>query len=249
MLTEQTIDIMRSLRLTGMLEALEEQYKMPKINDLSFDERLGLLIDAERCHRENKRLLRYHRAAKFRYSQACIEDVDYAPRRKLAKSVVLQLASCRWIKEHQNVIVTGATGVGKSYLACALGVQACRKGYKTIYRRAPRLFDELALAHADGTFTRLLNQFAKTDLIIIDDFGMSPIKAAERRDLLEIIEDRDNTRSTIVAGQLPADDWYDYLNEPTTADAICDRLIHNSHKIELKGPSKRKELALKKKKD
>lgn len=249
MLTEQTLDIMRALRLTGMLEALEEQYRMPQINDLSFDERLGLLIDAERCYRENKRLQRYHKAAKFRYSQACIEDLDYAPRRKLTKSVVLQLGTCRWIKEHQNVIITGATGVGKSYLACALGVQACRRGYKTIYRRAPRLFDELTLAHADGTFTRLLNQFAKTDLVIIDDFGMTPLKAAERRDLLEIIEDRDNTRSTIVAGQLPADDWYDYLNDPTTADAICDRLIHNSHKIELKGPSKRKELALKEKKD
>lgn len=248
MLTEQTIEIMRSLRLTGMIEAFEEQQRTVKVNDLSFDERLGLLVDAERTYRENRRLNRYQKAAKFRHPQACIEDLDYAPRRKLDKPVILQLSSCRWIKENQNVIITGATGVGKSYLACALGIQACRKGYKVLYRRAPRLFNELALSHADGTFAKLLNQFAKTDLLIIDDFAMSPIKPADRRDLLEVIEDRDNTRSTIIAGQLPVDEWHEYLNEPTTADAICDRLVHNAHKISLKGPSKRKELAKKMKK-
>lgn len=248
MLTEQTIETMRAMRLHGMLEALEDQQRTVKANELSFDERLGLLVDAEYSYRENRRINRYQRAAKFRYPNACIEDLSYAPRRKLDKSVVLQLAGCRWLREYQNIIITGATGVGKSYLACALGVQACRKGYRTLYRRAPRLYAELNLAHADGTFVRLLKQFAKADLLIIDDFGMSAIKPADRRDLLEIIEDRDNTRSTVVAGQLPPDEWYEYLNEPTTADAICDRLIHNSHKIALKGPSIRKELAMKKKK-
>ncbi len=228
-----------------MLEAFEDQQRTIKVNELSFDERLGLLVDAEYSYRENKRLTRYQKAAKFRYPGACLEDLSYSPRRKLDKAVILQLAICRWIREHQNVIITGATGVGKSYLACALGIQACRKGYKTIYRRASRLFHELALSHVDGTFAKLLGQFAKTDLLIIDDFGMSPIKAPDRRDLLEIIEDRDNTSSTIIAGQLPYDEWHDYLNEPTTADAICDRLIHNAHKISLKGPSKRKELAMK----
>lgn len=248
MLTEQTIETMRTMRLHGMVEAFEEQQRTVQVNDLSFDERLGLLVDAEYNYRENRRITRYQKAAKFRYPNACIEDLSYSPKRKLDKSVVLQLASCGWLRERQNVIITGATGVGKSYLACALGIQACRKGYRTIYRRAPRLYAELNLAHADGTFIRLLNQFAKTDLLIIDDFGMSSIKPADRRDLLEIIEDRDNSSSTIMAGQLPYDEWYEYLNEPTTADAICDRLIHNSHKIALQGPSIRKELAMQKNK-
>lgn len=243
MLSEQTIETMKELRLWGMLEALEEQYRTVKSEELSFDERLGLLVDTEINFRENRRLERLVKAARFKYSNACIENINYSAKRKLDKSAVLQLANCRWIKEHHNIIVSGSTGTGKSWFSCAIGVQACRKGFKTIYRRAPRLYDELSLAHADGTYSKLLAQFARADLLIIDDFGSSPIKAAERKDLFEIIEDRDSARSTIVAGQLPYTKWFEYLGDPTTADAICDRLIHNSYKFDLKGPSIRKELA------
>ena len=248
MLIEQTMEQLRALRLTGMADALTDQQQTVTFNELSFDERLGLLVDAEYNHRENRRLSRYLREARLRHTQACLEDLDYGPRRKLDKAVIRQLASCRWIKEHHNVIITGATGVGKSYLSCALGNQACRKGYRVLYRRAPRLFEELTLSHADGSYARLLKRFAKADLLIIDDFGISPMRPVDRRDLLEIIEDRDDARSTIVTGQLPPESWHDYISDPTAADAICDRLIHNAHKIELKGPSKRKGLALKEKK-
>ncbi len=245
MLIEQTMEKLRALRLTGMADALIEQQQTVTSNELSFDERIGLLVDCEYTFRENRRLYRYLREAKLRHSQACLEDLDYAPRRKIDKAVIRQLASCLWIKEHQNIIITGATGVGKSYLSCAFGSQACRKGFRVIYRRAPRLFEEMTLSHADGTYSKLLKRFEKSDVLIIDDFGISPMKAGDRRDLLEILEDRDATRSTIIAGQLPPESWYDYINDPTTADAICDRVIHNSHKINLKGPSKRKELAQK----
>lgn len=248
MLIEQTMERLRALRLTGMAEALIEQQQSVTFTELSFDERLGLLVDAEHTFRENRRLTRYLREARLRHTQACLEDLDYAPRRKLEKAVMRQLATCLWIKEHQNIIITGATGVGKSYLSCALGNQACRKGFRVIYRRVPRLFEELALSHADGTYHKLLKKFAKSDVLILDDFGMASMKAVDRRDLLEILEDRDGARSTIIAGQLPPESWHDYINDPTTADAICDRVIHNAHKINLKGPSKRKELALKNKK-
>ncbi|MCP4675823.1 MAG: ATP-binding protein [Deltaproteobacteria bacterium] len=247
MLIEQTMERLRALRLTGMAEALIEQQQTITSNELSFDERLGLLVDSEYTYRENSRLYRYLREAKLRHSQACLEDLDYAPRRKIEKAVIAQLAVCLWIKEHQNIIITGATGVGKSYLSCALGNQACRKGFRVLYRRVPRLFEELALSHADGTYPKLLKRFAKSDVLILDDFGMTPMKSIDRRDLLELLEDRDDMKSTIIAGQLPPESWHDYINDPTTADAICDRVIHNAHKINLKGPSKRKELAQKNK--
>lgn len=243
MSTEQTIETLRQLKCPGMAEALEEQLRTVKANGLSFDERLALLVDAEYAWRQNKRLSRYLQEAKLRHSQACVEDIDYSPKRNLDKSVILQLASCRWVKENQSVIITGKTGVGKSYIACALANQACRKGYRAVYRRAPRLFEETTLAHASGTFIKLLSRFSKMDVMIIDDFALSPMSDADRRDLLEILEDRDGLKSTIVTSQLSPDIWHDFIAEPTTADAICDRLLHSAHRIVLKGPSKRPETA------
>lgn len=152
-----------------------------------------------------------------------------------------QLGSCRWVAEHQNVVITGATGTGKTYLACALAQTACRKGYKALYRRAPRLFDELTLAHADGSYARVLARLAKVDVLVIDDWGLAPLKEQERRDMLEILEDRYGHRSTLMTSQLPTTTWHDHLGDPTVADAICDRVLHNSHRVVLKGPSRRKE--------
>ena len=243
MLNEPTVEKLQSLKLTAMAAAWTEQQKSPDVAKLSFDERLGLLVDAEWLYRENTRVERYLRDAKLRLSAACVEDIDYAPRRELDKAVVRQLATCRWLQEHQNVVVTGATGTGKTYLACALAQQACRKGFRAIYRRASRLFDELTLAHADGTYGRLLAKLARADLLIIDDWGLAPPKDQERRDLLEVLEDRYGNRSTLITSQLPPAQWHDHLGDPTLADAICDRVLHNAHRLVLKGPSRRKEEA------
>jgi DNA replication protein DnaC len=220
---------------------------MIKTNELSFDERIGLIVDAEHTFRENKRLGRYLREARLRHGQACIEDIDYAPKRELDKSVVVQLAGCRWVKDNQSIIITGKTGVGKSYLACALANQACRKGYRAVYRRAVRMFEELNLAHADGTYGKLLARLARMDLLVIDDFALAPISDMNRRDLLEVLEDRDGLKSTIITSQLEPQLWHDYIGEPTAADAICDRILHAAHRIVLKGPSKRKEESLNRK--
>ena len=210
------------------------------MEELGFDERLALLVDAEWTDRQNKRLDRLLRAAKLRLSGACLEDIEYAKERKLEKSLLRQLAAGRWIEAHQNVVITGATGVGKTYLACALAQQACRLGYRVLYRRAPRLFDELTLARADGTYTRLLARFARTDVLVLDDWGLVPVQDMERRDLLEIMEDRHGLRSTIWTSQIPVAQWHDQVGDPTIADAICDRLLHNAHRIVLHGPSRRK---------
>jgi DNA replication protein DnaC len=240
-LNEPTMQKLLAMKLTAFAAAWVEQQKNPELNQVAFDERLGLLVDAEHLRRENARIARCLRDAKLRLSNACVEDIDYAPKRELDKSVVRQLASCQWVADRQNIAVTGMTGTGKTYVACALAQQACRRGYRAAYRRAPRLFEELTLAHADGSYARLLTRLAKVDVLIIDDWGLAPATDRERRDLLEVVEDRHGNRSTIITSQLPIGKWHDQLGDPTIADAVCDRLLHNSHRLVLKGPSRRKE--------
>jgi DNA replication protein DnaC len=244
MLNAPTLDQLHALKLAAMATAWTEQQHQADMTALAFDERFGLLVEAEWIARENKRLARALQEAKLKLSQACIEAIDYPARRELDKAVIRQLTTCRWIEEHHNVILVGATGTGKSFIACALAHQACRKGYRAGYRRASRLFHELALARADGTYVRLLAKLARLDVLLIDDWGLAPIQDAERRDLLEILEDRYGVRSTIITSQLPPAQWHDYLSDATLADAICDRLLHNAHRLVLKGPSRRKEAKL-----
>ena len=241
MLTEPTLHKLKSLRLDALAAAWSAQQADASLSSLSFDERLGLLVDAEWLARENKRLARALKEAKLRLSSACIEDIDYSARRELDKPTIRQLSTGRWVKEHHSVLITGATGTGKTYVACALTQQACRQGYRALYRRASRLFDELALAHADGSYVRVLQRMARIDVLVIDDFALAPIKDQERRDLLELLEDRYGNRSTVITSQVPPSQWHEYLGDPNHADAICDRLLHNAHRLVLKGPSRRKE--------
>ncbi len=240
MLTQPTQEQLTELRLFALARAWQAQHEDPSIDDLGFDERLALLVDAEWTDRQNKRLTRLLREAKLRISGACLEDVEYAKERKIERALMRQLTTGKWIEAHQNVVITGATGVGKTYIACALAQQACRLGHRVLYRRAPRLFDELALARADGTYPKLLARFARTEVFVLDDWGLAPVKDLERRDLLEIMEDRHGLRSTIWTSQLPVAKWHDHLGDPTIADALCDRLLHNAHRVVLQGPSRRK---------
>jgi DNA replication protein DnaC len=241
MLNEPTIEKLKALHLEGMCGAWLEQQSAAASTGLGFDERFGLLVDAEWTHRDNKRMARSLKEAKLRFGQASIEAVDYPARRELDKATLRQLASCRWVNEHQSILITGMTGTGKSFVACALAHQACRKGYRALYRRAPRLFDELKLARADGTYQRLLARIARFDVLVIDDFAIAPITDPERRDLLELFEDRHETRATIITSQLDPKHWHDYLSDPTLADAICDRILSRAHRLVLKGPSRRKD--------
>lgn len=241
MLTEPTIEKLRAMRLLAMAEAWLAQQRSTDLTGMDFDERFGLLVDAEYMQRENRSLARRLSEAKLRHGHACIEDFDAPASRGLDKALIRKLATCRWIDDHLNVVITGATGVGKTYLASALGQQACRKGHRVLYRRASRLIDELTLARADGTLTRLLGRLARVELLILDDWGLTPLREQDRRDLLEVMEDRDGARSTLVASQIPVDAWHDYLGDPTVADAIADRLLHSAHRIELTGASRRKD--------
>jgi len=222
-----------------MATALAEQLTQSAAASLGFEERFGLLLDREVVHRDNRRLARLLQVAALK-ERACLEDVDFRARRGLDRSQLASLASCDWIRAAQNLVIHGATGCGKTFLACAFAHQACRQGLSALYLRAPRLFEELRLCHADGSFRKRLAAIAKVDLVLIDDFAISPIGAHERNDLLELLDDRVGARSTLLTSQLPLDHWHDYIGDPTLADAILDRLLHNAHKIHLEGESMRK---------
>lgn len=241
MLTQPTIDKLEALRLRAMAEAWITQTKNTDLSSLAFDERFGMLVDAEYKARDNRKLGKLLADAQFRFPQASIEDVDAAPARGLEKSLLRQLGSCAWVNDNLNVTITGKTGVGKSYIACALGQAACRHRERVLYRRVPRLLDELALARADGTYTRVLAKLAKTRVLILDDLGLGHLTESQRHDLLEVMEDRYGRCATIVTSQLTRDKWHAWIGDPSIADAILDRLVHNAYKIDLKGPSRRKE--------
>lgn len=242
MLTHPTLEKLHAMKFTGMALALEEQLRTPDIAELDFNERLGLLVDREMTVRDDRRLKTRLRKARLPQS-ACIEDIDYRHRRGLDKSLMQSLIDGRWIRHRQNLLITGKTGVGKSWLASALAHKACRDGFSALYVRLPRLLGELEIARGDGRYARLLAAYARIDLLVLDDWGLTPLGDVHRRDLIEILEDRHGRRSTIVTSQLPVDSWHDYIGDPTLADAILDRLVHNAHRLALKGESMRKKNA------
>lgn len=237
------LDQLSDLKLSAMSRAFEEQLADPEIVELSFEERLGLLLDRESTERASRRLTLRLRQAKLRYPQAVPEDLDLRAKRGLDRAQIHKLRTCFWIEERLNLLLTGKTGTGKTFLGCALAHQACREGYTVIYRRLPQLFRELSIARGDGSHRRFLQRLQRTRLLVLDDWGLHPFGDAERRDLYEILEDRFDLQSTLVISQLPVDTWHQALGDPTLADAILDRLIHAAYRIDLKGPSQRKERA------
>jgi len=238
-LINQTMEKLAELKFTGMLKALKEQMEMPEIGSLSFEERFGLILDREAIERENRRLANRLRKAKLKFG-ACVEDIDYRHKRGLDKSLMTQLSTCRFVREKNNVIIIGPTGTGKSYIAESLAQKACREGYTALRMRFPYLTRELEIANDDGRYQKILKSLAKIDVLVIDDFALDPLTSKQRRNLLEILEDRYDSRSTIVTSQLPVNKWHEIIGDPTFADAILDRLVHNAYKITLKGESMRK---------
>jgi len=239
MLNEQTMTKLFSMKLNGMAEAYDEQRQQPQMADLSFEDRFAMLVDQQWGWKENRALRTRLRNAKFKFP-AFIEDIDYRTSRGLKRAQVNQLQDSAWVGYHQNVILTGPTGTGKTFLACALGHKACRDGYRVRYYVAAKLFRELMHAHADGSYTQLTNKLIKTNLLIIDDWGMETLKESQYRDFLELLDDRQGHGGTLITSQFPRKLWHDTIGNPTVADAILDRLIHNAHCLDLKGGSMRK---------
>jgi len=239
MLVHPLLDQLRELRLTGMSKALEEQLQQPDIEQLAFEERLGLLVDREAVLRDSRRLQTRLKKAKFKVC-AAMEDIDYSSRRGLDRLTMTKLAQCDWIRQHHNVLITGATGTGKTFLACALAHKACLEGFSARYIKVSRLFSELSLTKVDGRYLKLLNEIAKTDVLVLDDWGIGDLTHEQRRDLLEIFDDRYDHRSTVITSQLPINLWHEAVGDKTLADAIMDRVIHNAYRVNVSGESMRK---------
>ncbi len=239
MLNTPTMEKIKEMKFHGFARALEEQIEDPQFHTLGFDERLALLVEREFYERENRRLKLRLQQARLRQN-ACMQDIDYSIRRGLDISLLKSLGTCGWIRDHLNILMTGPTGVGKSFIACALAHSACLHGMKVRYVRLPRLFEELNLARGSGHYAKTMNALAKCHLIILDDWGLAPLNDSQRRDLLEILDDRHGVSSTIAISQFPVEHWHETIGDPTLADAILDRLIHNAHNLNMKGESMRK---------
>ena len=240
MSVNQTISKLSEMKLSGMAKSYQDRRTKPDHKDLSFDEFFGIIVDDEHIYRKNKRLKRLLKRAKFKISAACLEEVDYKQQRGLQKTHVVNLQNTSWLEKHQNILITGPTGVGKTYLACAFGNWACRNGFTVSYFRWPRLFGDIMASKGAGNYLKHLKKLAKTNLLVVDDFGINALSDNDRKDFLEIIEDRYMAGSTIITSQFPIKEWHEFMGEPTIADAVMDRLLHVSYKFELRGGSMRK---------